>query len=193
MIKINLLPKEARKRVGVWEQLVLIVLVVVAVLVAMGIGWGYLNSIIAQKQQQIAKTQQRLEELQKVIAEIAAFEKQSDALKQKLKVIAQLQKEQQVPVHLLDEVYLTLEEDLWLRAFQQNGNNLSFQGSALSLPVIANYQRKLEKSNYFDNVELGGATLRVVGTQEVRDFQITTLLVDPEEKAKKQNPQGQKK
>ena len=185
MIKINLLPKEARKRVGVWEQLVLIALVVVAVLVAMGIGWGYLNSIIEQKKQQIAKTQQRLDELKKVIAEIEAFEKQRAALEQKLKVIAQLEKEQQLPVHLLDEVYLTLEDDLWLRAFQQNGNNLSFQGTALSLPVIANYQRNLEKSNtrwpslYFSNVELGGATLRVVGTQQVRDFQFSAVLVAP--------------
>jgi type IV pilus assembly protein PilN len=193
MIKINLLPKEARKRVGVWEQLVLMAAVVVLTVVAVGIGWGYLNSIIEQKKQQIEKTQQRLDELKKVIAEIDAFEKQRAALEQKLKVIAQLQKEQQLPVHLLDEIYLTLEDDLWLRSFQQSGDNLNFQGSALSNPVIANYQRKLEKSNYFDNVELVVSQRRVVGTQEVRDFQITTLLIDPEEKAKKQKPEEQQK
>ena len=44
MIKINLLPKEARKRVGVWDQIIIIVLVVIGTVVGILIWNGWLNS-----------------------------------------------------------------------------------------------------------------------------------------------------
>ncbi len=51
-----------------------------------------------------------------MIDEINKFEAQRKALEQKPEVIAKLEKEQRLPVRLLDEVYLTLEDDLWLNS-----------------------------------------------------------------------------
>ncbi|MBD3323518.1 hypothetical protein GF339_02975, partial [candidate division KSB3 bacterium] len=91
MIKINLLPKEARKRVGLGEQIVIILLVLVLNFTGIGLYWSYLNGVIEQKQQEIADTKKRLQELQKIIEEIEQFEAQRKALEQKLAVIAQLE------------------------------------------------------------------------------------------------------
>ena len=190
MIKINLLPKEARKRVGLGEQIFIIVLVLILNFVGIGFYWSYLNGVIEQKQADIARTQQRLDELKKVIDEINKFEAQRQALEQKLKVIEKLEKEQRLPVRLLDEVYITLEDDLWLNSFTQRGEDLSVKGSALSHPILSNYMRKLDDSPYFDQVRLIVAQTRRIGTQDVRDFQINMKLTVPEDQ-KEQTAQPQ--
>lgn len=181
MIKINLLPKEARKRVGIGEQVLVILLALVVTFAGIGFYWSYLNGVIEEKQQTIARTNQRLQELQKIIDEIETFEAQRQALIQKLEVIAKLEKEQKLPVRLLDELYLTLEDDLWLNFFQESGQIMSVNGTALSNPVVSNYLRNLEQSQYFDNVELLSVIERVVGSQIVRDFQLSMNLAVPEE------------
>lgn len=181
MIKINLLPKEARKRVGIWDQIIIIILVVIATVVGIVVWNSWLNGQIDQLNENIAKTQQRLKELEKVIAEIKEFERQRQALEDKLKVIGKLEKEQQLPIHLLDELYVTLEEDLWLMNFSQAGMNLTITGNALSNPVVADYVRSLEKSSYFSNVDLRFTRAVTMGTREIRNFQITSTLTPPQE------------
>ena len=123
------------------------------------------------------KAQYAIEKLESIIEE---FERQRAALEQKLEIIAKLQKEQQLPVHLLDEVYLTLDDDVWLNSFNLSGNKLNFQGTALSNPVVADYTRSLEASPYFGNVELKYSNKATIGTQEIRNFQITAVLTVPE-------------
>ena len=181
MIKINLLPKEARKRVGIGEQIAVILLVLVATFAGIGFYWSYLNGVIENKNQEKVRINQRLQELQKIIDEIETFEAQRQALEQKLAVIAKLEKEQKLPVHLLDELYLTLEEDLWLNVFQQSGEVMAINGTALSNPVVSNYLRNLEESQYFKDIELLSVIERAIGSQVVRDFQISMNLKVQEE------------
>ena len=188
MIKINLLPKEAQKRVGLGQQIAIIVFVLVATFSGIGFYWNYLDGVIEEKNAEIAKTQQRLKELEKIIEEINKFEAQREALEQKLAVIAKLEKEQQLPVHLLDEIYLTLEDDLWLKNFQEGNNDITIAGTALSNPVVSDYLRNLQNSEYFDDVELVVSQRRTVGSQTVREFQIKMKLTPPQEAA--EAPEG---
>jgi type IV pilus assembly protein PilN len=181
MIKINLLPKEARKRVGIGEQLLIILLALVVTFAGIGFYWSYLNGVIEQKNQDIKRTEERLAELDEIIKQIQAFETQKQALEQKVNVIKKLGKEQKLPVRLLDELYVTLEDDLWLNSFQQSGQTMSVNGTALSNPVVSNYLRNLEQSQYFDSVELVSVIERVIGSQIVRDFQLSMNLKVSEE------------
>lgn len=181
MIKINLLPKDARKRVGIGERIVVIVLVLLLTCGGLGFAWSYLNGVIEERKAQIAEAQQKLEELQKVLAEIEAFERQRAELEKKLAVIDKLQKEQQLPVHILEEVYLTLDDDVWLRSFSWNGANLNFSGIALSNPVVADYMRNFERSKYITNPVLGSVTQSTMSGQEVRNFSIRATLQVPED------------
>ncbi|PIE36178.1 hypothetical protein CSA56_01085 [candidate division KSB3 bacterium] len=176
MIKINLLPKESRKRVGLGQQIFLLLLILVVTFAGIGFYWSYLNGVIEQKESEIARTKQRLQELQKIIDEIEKFEAQRLALEQKLAVIAKLEKEQELPVHILDEVFLTLEEDLWLNSYQQNDFDFDISGTAISNPVVSDYLRNLESSPYFENVELIVSQGGTIGSQSVRNFQIKMKL-----------------
>ena len=180
MIKINLLPKDARKRVGLGQQIFIIVVVLILNFTGIGMYWNYLDGVIEQKRLEIQQTQQALQELQKIIDEINKFEEQRKALEQKLAIIATLQKEQQLPVHLLDEVYLTLEDDMWLNNFTQSGMNVTIQGTALSNPVVSDYMRNLDKSEFFDKIELGASRLGKVGTTPVRQFDLKMVVTPPQ-------------
>lgn len=190
MIKINLLPKDARKRVGLTERIVLVALVLVTTFTFLIMFNSYLNGRIEEKEDEIVSIKKQLDELQRVIDEIEQFEQQRAALEQKLRVIEKLEKEQQIPVHLLDEVYMTLEEDLWLRGFLQDQNNkLTIIGSALSNPVVSNYIRRLQKSEYFSDVTLEISQIREVGGQEIRDFTIRSVLSPPQEETEETETQ----
>jgi type IV pilus assembly protein PilN len=180
MIKINLLPKEAKKRVGIGERIALIVIVIALTCGAIGFTWNYLNTVIKDTQAEITKTQQRLDELKKVIAEIEALEQQQAALQQKLDVIEKLKKEQQLPIHILEEVYLTMEDDLWLTSFSWSGTSFNFAGVAMTNPVVADYVRNLERSQYFATPELRSTTRSNIAGQEVRNFSVTANLAVPE-------------
>ncbi len=179
MIKINLLPREARKRVGLGQQIFFLLFILVVTFAGIGFYWSYLDGVIEQKELEIARTKQRLQELQKIIDEIEQFEAQRQALEQKLAVIAKLEKEQVLPVHMLDELFLTLEDDMWLKSFQQNDFDLSVAGTAISNPVVSDFLRNLDASDYFGDVELIVSQSLVIGTQSVRDFQITMKLTPP--------------
>lgn len=182
MIKINLLPKEARKRVGLTEQILIILFVLIATFSGIGVYWSYLNNVIEEKQEHIVQIKNKLQELQRVIDEIEQFEKRMAALKEKLAVIETLKIEQKMPVYFLNEFYLTLEEDLWLKTFNQTGSfasansKVDITGTALSQPVVADYARRLNESSYFNNIDIKYVRKRQAGSQEVRDFQITAGL-----------------
>ena len=181
MIKINLLPKEARKRVGLGQQIFLLLLILVVTFTGIVFYWSYLDGVIEQKELEIARTKQRLQELQKIIDEIEKFEAQRLALEQKLAVIAKLEKEQDLPVHLLDEVFLTLEDDMWLSSYQQSNVDMNVAGTAISNPIVSDYLRNLEASSYFENVELIVSQGSTIGSQSVRNFQIKMQLIPPKE------------
>ena len=72
MIQINLLPKEARKRIGLGQQIFFLLLILVVTFAGIGFYWSYLNGVIEQKQLEIARTKQRLQELQKIIDKITS-------------------------------------------------------------------------------------------------------------------------
>ncbi len=182
MIKINLLPKEARKRVGLGEQIAIIVLVLIVTFAGIGVYWSYLNNVIEEKREHIAQINARLQELQRIIDEIEQFKQRRAALMKKLGVIETLKKEQKMPVYFLNHLYLALEEDIWLRAFSQSGSlaiqdsQVNISATALSNPVAADYLRNLEQSPYFVNVNPVSITERRIGDRSVRDLQVTANL-----------------
>jgi hypothetical protein len=52
MIKINLLPKESRKRVGLGQQIFLLVMLLILNFAGIGFYWSYLNNLIEEKQRE---------------------------------------------------------------------------------------------------------------------------------------------
>ncbi len=182
MVKINLLPKEDQKRTGALGQLVLFTFIGILSILAFIGGWIYLSNQIDGLKKDIRRLEARLEELKPKIAEIEKFKADKKDLEGKREAILKLEKDQKVPVRLLDEIYKTLEkEEVWLTAFNKAGDKLSISGVALSNPAISNYLRKLEESPYIKNVELIISTESKIFDRTVRNFQISCELESPGE------------
>jgi len=183
MIKINLLPTKAKQRqYTVVYQLVVGGVVLLIVLAISGVDWILLkhreSDAIARK----AGLQKEIGELERLIGEVKQFETRKDELKRKLKVITDLNSNKVGPVHLLEELSVTIPKKVWVTSIREQtippaGHNVSLTGEAISDEVIAEFMTKLQESEYFSNVNLGEA--RAAGERlgvPIQSFTITAEM-----------------
>ena len=76
-------------------------------------------------------------------------------LEEKERLIERLKSERQGPVRLLEALSTELPDFVWLTQLTQRAGMVTIDGMAASLVSIADYIRKLEDSDWFQNVELG--------------------------------------
>ena len=150
MIRINLLETErtpAKKRAagvpGATQLYLILGVFVIGALGVSAVGWWIKSSSIAELDAQIAQTEKRKKDLDKIAQQVAKFEAQKDLLKQKLATIAQLKGQQKNAIHLLDEISKALPDFVWLTTMQQTGNGLRFNGKSNSLNAVADFQENL--------------------------------------------------
>jgi Tfp pilus assembly protein PilN len=155
MIRINLLAgertaqktkKASPSQPGAVQLYLFLALFVGGAIAACVFGWLYMDSKIAELDEQIRVTQQRKQELQKIADQVAEFEKQEQLLIRKVETIRQLKAQQGSAVRLLDEVSKSLPEFVWLDDFAQTGNALTFKGKSNSLNAVAEFLERLQNS-----------------------------------------------
>ena len=155
MVKINLLPiKSELRRKALIEHIVLLVLCVSLVFI---LSWFVQASITNQKdtlQQEIAQTKLEIKKLTAEAGEIEKFKKQKQELERKLGIIKDLNTKKSGPVEVLDQLGLIIPEKAWINSVKNSGNSLSLDGIAVDNPTIATFMKKLQASQYFDNVVL---------------------------------------
>lgn len=165
MIKINLLAerKPTRERApiltmtegeGQWKTYLLLGIVVLALLI---IGWKWisLNRQHAHLQAQHEEADRELKRLEEITKKGDLYEKQRDLLKRKVDIILNLKKNQTVPVHILDQISKNLPDFLWLDSLSEKNYVLTINGKATTYTAVSNFYNNLDKSPYFDNVNLG--------------------------------------
>ena len=84
-----------------------------------------------------------------------------------------------VPVRMLDALSAELPDFVWLTELTQRAGMVTIDGMAASLVSVADYIRKLEDSDWFQNVELVDASVNTRLEQEFTEFQLRTQLVSP--------------
>lgn len=180
MITINLLPvREAKKRETELKQAVIVgsvlggtLLLIVAIHVAIS---GRISSV----NDQIQTTQAEIDELSKVIGNVAEFKKRKADIEEKLAVIRTLEANRGGPVHVLDEIASRLPEKLWLTRLNESNGSLSVEGLSIDNETIAAYMTKLEESPYFENVELERSELEEGGPVKLNRFTISCSVAIP--------------
>lgn len=190
MIKINLLASErkaAQKKPAfdVTQQLTAICGLILLLGVA-GVGWRYwvVQQDSARLDQELAAAQQETRRLAGVIAQVQQFEQRKAQLQQRVTLIEQLRREQTGPVHMLDQVSLSLPATLWLTQMKQTdtANEVLIDGKSLSLTGLSDFVANLERSGYFQrSVEIVNSTTDTTGgpQAEVIKFQIKAVFKDP--------------
>ena len=82
---------------------------------------------------------------------------------------------------MLDALSAELPDFVWLTDLTQRGPQVTIDGMAASLVSVADYIRKLEDSEWFENVELVDASVSTRQEQEFTEFQLRTQLVTSSE------------
>ncbi len=154
MIKINLLPVEQSKSVEGYGQFVLgllIVMLVIAGMIAINISQS--NKIV-EIQRETKRVNDRIKELDAIRLKVEQFKVKNKQLEQRIKVIAELEKNRVGPLYVMDALSTKIPERAWIGSFATRGAYANITGIASSEFVISEFMRSLESSPHFTYVNL---------------------------------------
>lgn len=190
MIKINLLPIKAKQRqYTVVYQLVVGGVIILMVFFACAVDHILQKSTESKLVSNKTKMQREIVELERLIGEVKQFEQKKAELQRKLDVINNLKNNKVGPVHLLEELSVTVPKKLWLDTIAEvtsppANHAITLTGKAISDEVIAEFMSKLDESEYFSNVNL--IVAQAAGEQSgvpLQSFQLTAEMRIPAKKA----------
>jgi len=138
------LPFQAGQKLTIACSLILI-------FAALFVAWRYwaLNRASAQLDADIAAAQQETARLHTIIQQVQEFEQRKAQLSQRVLLIEQLRRDQQGPVHMLDEISRALPPMLWLSEVRQAGSDITISGLSTTETGVADFITNLEESGYF--------------------------------------------
>ncbi|BCA80200.1 PilN domain-containing protein [Desulfuromonas sp. AOP6] len=155
MIRINLLPvKAARKKEIVKGQLAILGVALLIALLACGGLYAMVSSKVSDEKELISKKEAEIASLKKKIGEVAEFKKRQQELREKLEILDKLSDGKTGPVRLLDELSLSIPEKMWIISYSESNGSIVMSGISLTEETVAQFMRKLESSDYYQNVEL---------------------------------------
>jgi type IV pilus assembly protein PilN len=149
MIRINLLGVERQKARKAFAfdigQQVTVACSLLLVAAAVVVGWWYwsLNQDAAQVESDIAAAQQQAARLQSLLRDVQQFEAQRSQLQQRVQLIQQLRGGQSVPVQLLDTVSRSLPDMMWLVSLEEKNNDITIEGRSTTLIALSDFVANL--------------------------------------------------
>jgi type IV pilus assembly protein PilN len=155
MIRINLLASENRgakpssaldtaKKITIAGSLLLL-------LTGSGLGWRYwaLGRQEAALELEIQSARQEEQRLNAILKEVQDFEARKQQLEQRVKLIDELRKGQNAPVHMIDQLSRALPDMTWMTSLKQDGYQVTIEGRCLTLTSLSDFVGNLEASRYF--------------------------------------------
>lgn len=182
MIRINLLKKKvSKKKAGVIQHLAIGGAVLLLALGVCAWLWVGLTSDLAAVQTKIDASEAEKLRLKDVNEEKTKYEKEQGELERKLAIITKLQKERSVPVHLIDELtrVIDLGTPVWLDKFTFTPAGVTLSGYSLSNEALRPLVEGLERSPWYQGVELRWSEKREMSGREVFNFEITASVEQP--------------
>ena len=166
MIKINLLAEKKQAKpgkapaalkfenVGSGVNLMLAGIVVVGLIFAGG-WWWMLAGEVAEKEERDGEAKVELERLTEIRKKGEEYTAQKELLAQKIDLITELKKRQDVPVHIMDQVSRNLPDNLWLESVSADSKQVRIIGKATTYNAVSNFYRNLNDAGFFGSVTLG--------------------------------------
>lgn len=177
MIRINLLPvREVALEAGRRQETRLIALGVVLLAVLMLAAETGSRVRLTPVRSEHAALTAELHALDSKASELSDLERQRAELDDKLKTIEQLEKNRVGPVHVLADLSDSAPTKVWLVEFTENGGAGTITGMALDNQTIAAFMRKLEASQYFNDVDLVETTQAEEDGLQLKRFVVRTRL-----------------
>jgi Tfp pilus assembly protein PilN len=166
---------ERSERKGIFVAVAILGLAVAAIVFQ----WLSATRTLNQLDEEINQLNAEKNRLAPIIVEVQKYQAKLAELEEKEKLIERLKSEREGPVRMLDSLSSELPDFVWLTQLQQKGSQVTIDGMAASYVSIADYIRKLEDNEWFQNVELIDARVDQRQEQEFTEFQLRTQLVSP--------------
>lgn len=186
MIRINLLPHEARKAVRrasgggapLFNRTKVIPVGVLSVMGSVCLVVFMLQSAREKSlEKDVAAARAEAEKYLKTIALIDEMVEKETELNRRLDIVRTLDQNRYRTVTVLDEMAKRVPSYLWLTTVKEvSTDRLAIDGLAFSNLVISDLMLNLEKSDVFQDVELSVAKRKEVDTQKVVGFTLTTTV-----------------
>jgi Tfp pilus assembly protein PilN len=171
MIRINLLAvdRERAKRrpsggggggVGLGlqatQQKITLACSLILVLTALGIGWWYWSLKLQSDriEEDIVTSQKETARLRTLIQQVQANDARRAQLQERVKLIEELRKGRDLPVHMLDEISRSVPDMLWLTDIKQVGNDITIAGRCTSYTALSDFVENLKLGGYFKPPEI---------------------------------------
>ena len=178
MIRINLLPREDRRR-KVTVRAPQAAIAAVAILIV-GAMWAYWRSVrvdVARLRVEIVATQNEIGANKQIVRLVEQYGRDKKQLQDRLTLIQRLVAAQGAPVRLLDGISQALPDDVWLTGINKVPGRLVVQGFADSHFAVANVMIALGRLKpMITNVELNFSERQTLCNRPVERFEIVATL-----------------
>lgn len=179
MIKINLLPREERRR-KIRVQVPQAATVTLIILLVVGGMWTYWRSLkweLARLRVDIADTRSAIAREKQIVQLVEQYERDKKQLQERLVLIQRLVNAQGVAVRLLDGISQAVPDDLWLAGINKVSGRLVLQGYAYSHFAVANLMLALERLRpLIVGVELNLIERQLYENKPIERFEIVAGL-----------------
>ena len=155
MIRINLLPaEEAQRAAGRRQELAAGVLILGVFVFGLVVAHTWQAARVASAQRSLRRVDQELADIQGPYLDVTRMEQQKKELRDKLRVISELEAKKVGPVQLLADLSSATPDKLWLTEFDENGGVLKLTGLGVDEQTIADFMRRLGTSKVFRGIDL---------------------------------------
>jgi type IV pilus assembly protein PilN len=155
MIRINLIPVEETERAAGRRQELAVGSLVLAVMV-LGLVMAHLwqSFRLSSARRDIRQITQQIAAIEGPYSESLRIEQQKLELREKLRVIGQLEAKKVGPVRILADLSGATPDKLWLTEFADTGGTLKLTGLGVDEQTVADFLRKLGTLPFFQSVDL---------------------------------------
>ena len=179
MMQINLLPWRERRREAMRRAFVIqIVLAVVAAIFVVMAAQKLLTQRLARQEVINRTLEQHIADLNTRVAEVGQLRERQVAVRDRMRVIADLQKERAAVVRVFDELARSLPNEVYFLTLERAGDVILIEGVSESYAGITQLMRRLEDSEEFDNADLNDIATEASETVDESSLFIFNLHVE---------------
>ena len=155
MIRINLLPtQEAERAAGRRQELAVGTFVLVLAVVGLFAAHAWQRLCLGSLQRQVRRVTVELADIQGPYADVTHMEQQKQELRDKLRVIGELEAKKVGPVRILADLSTATPDKLWLTEFTETSGRLKLSGLGVDEQTVADFLRRLGAVPFFHGVDL---------------------------------------
>lgn len=183
MIRINLLPHEARSSTGkgmAFDKAKVIPLAILGVtLLACTTTMMVEGAKLSVMERDVAQARAESQQYKKTIALINDMVMKEKELNRRLALVEQLDRNRFRTVRVMDEMARRVPRYMWLTALKNvSADRFAIEGYAFSNLVVSDLMNNLDNSELFSSTELTIAKRKVVDGQNAVGFTVTSSVKD---------------